>query len=122
MGGSKLRILFFPSCLGDGESFAPHFDKETALGEVIECRLQEYDLDNAREYISLSCTWGNPSVAVPILLNDQKHSVTQNLHYALPQASGIMTMIPLGVAPSGGFAAYTGKPWIVVVVPVGVPK
>lgn len=57
--------------------------RKTALGEVIEFRLQEYDLVNAPKHISLSYTWGNPSVTLPILLNDQKHSVTQNLHNAL---------------------------------------
>lgn len=49
------------------------------------------------------------------------YSSTSNrlLTNSQPNASGIMTTIPVVILPEGGLATYVGRPWRVNTLPVG---
>ncbi|KAF1926354.1 uncharacterized protein M421DRAFT_42954, partial [Didymella exigua CBS 183.55] len=47
---------------------------------TIECTLDVFDKDNAPEYITLSYTWGSPTMTRLIRVNGRSLSVRQNLY------------------------------------------
>jgi hypothetical protein len=54
-------------------------------GDVLECRLQHFQLDTKPQYTALSYVWGNPDDTVGLTLEGCDFYVTRNLHEALLQ-------------------------------------
>ena len=51
--------------------------------EPIQCNLSYVSLNDTPKYEALSYVWGDPSIRMPILLDEHPFGVTQNLDLAL---------------------------------------
>jgi hypothetical protein len=57
----------------------PAYEKQAQ----IQCRIRDANLDDGPSYKALSYVWGNPEVAMPIIVNGGTYYVTENCHAAL---------------------------------------
>lgn len=51
--------------------------------EPIQCNLSYVSMNDTPKYEALSYVWGDPSIRIPILLDEHPFGVTQNLGLAL---------------------------------------
>jgi hypothetical protein len=55
------------------------------IGQHVVCAMSVWPLDTAPPYDAISYTWGDPTLTVPVTINDTKLSVRQNCEYVMQQ-------------------------------------
>lgn len=88
----RLELRYQP--LNDTEIRLLKFHSQQSPGDYLKCTLQHFKLDESLEFHALSYVWGDPKKTKPILVNNRKFEVTENLHDAL---NALWTLTPANV-------------------------
>lgn len=78
---ARLELRYQP--LNDTEIRLLKFHSQQSPGDYLKCTLQHFKLDESLQFNALSYVWGDPKKTKPILVNNRKFEVTENLHDAL---------------------------------------